>query len=128
MKLVFLSMVGVVCGTFLAFPVANLVAFGVFICAESAPFLREAVENMRTEEDGQIIWWAWTAEKIAVPIAEAFRFYGDLRPVGSLVEGRILPADDILGAAAVLLSLTAVLFVIGSAIFRSRELATYSGQ
>jgi len=128
MKLAFLSMVGVVCGTFLAFPVANLVAFGVFICAESAPFLREAVTNMRTEEDGQIIWWAWTAEKIAIPIAEAFRFYGDLRPVGSLVEGRILPGDDIFGAAVVLLSLTAILFVIGSAIFRSRELATYSGQ
>lgn len=129
LKLLFLSMIGVVCGTFLAFPVANLVAFGVFICAESAPFLKEAVDNMRVEEvDGSIIWWAWIAEKIALPIAGAFRFYGDLKPVGNLVEGKLLPSGDIAGAAIILLSLTAILFAAGASIFRSRELATYSGQ
>ncbi len=128
-KLMFLSMIGVVCGTFLAFPVANLVAFGIFICAESAPFLKDAVDNMRVEEvDGSIIWWAWIAEKIALPIAGAFRFYGDLKPVGNLVEGKLLPTIDITGAAVILLGLTVGLFAIGSAIFRSRELATYSGQ
>ena len=128
-KLLFLAMIGVVCGTFLAFPVANLVAFGIFICAESASFLKEAVDNMRVEEvDGSIIWWALIAEKIALPIAGAFRFYGDLKPIGNLVEGKLLPTIDIAGASVILLGLTAVLFAAGSAIFRSRELATYSGQ
>ena len=128
-KLAFLSMVGVCCATFLAFAVANLVAFGTFVCAEASPFLKEAVDNMRVEEvDGSTIWWALIAEKIALPIASVFRFYGDIAPVASLVDGRLLPTADVLFALVLMAALSAVLYIIASLIFKSRELATYSGQ
>ena len=129
-KLAFLAMVAVMFSTFLAFPVASLTTFGVFICAEGAKFLTEALENFRvTDADNKtVIWWAQIAEWVATPVAGLFRFYADLRPIESIVEGRLLEWSTVLNSGSLMFALTAVLFLTATAIFRSRELATYSGQ
>jgi len=123
-------MVAVMFSTFLAFPVASLTTFGVFICAEGAKFLTEALENFRvTDADNKtVIWWAQIAEWVATPVAGLFRFYADLRPIESIVEGRLLEWSTVLNSGSLMFALTAVLFLTATAIFRSRELATYSGQ
>lgn len=129
LKLAFLAMVGIVCGTFLSFPVASLMAFGILLLAESAGFLRESLEwySSRTPQ-GEVVYYKVIIRAIAVPVAYAFQFYASLRPTVNLVDGRLVPWMTVVQAVAVLGGLTAVLFVAGAAIFRRRELAIYSGQ
>src|SRR5262249_23666564 len=84
-KLAFLAMVAVAAATFLSFPVACLVAFGIFFCAESAGFLQSALENYGLQEtDKTILWWRWPIIHIAQPIADLFRFYAEVKPTENL--------------------------------------------
>ncbi len=128
LKLAFLAMIGVCASTFLAFPVACLVAFGVFMCAESASFLLSSLENFRIQDhEGHVIWWAWAVDILATQIGRIFRFYSELSPTGKLVQGMLVPWSLVGQAVAVLGALTAVLGITGGVIFRNRELAIYSG-
>jgi len=129
MKLAFLAMVGVWAATHLSFAVACLVAFGVFLMAESAGFLTESLEYYASTGDkDEIIWTRVGVRLIAVPVSYAFNFYANLRPTQHLVEGRLLGWNAVGGAVAILGALTSGLFAAGVLIFRRRELATYSGQ
>lgn len=129
LKLAFLAMVGVTASTFLSFPVAALVAFGVFFMAQSAGYLFTSLDYFASVDDkGNIDYFATVIRGIAWPISRAFRFYSDLKPTSSLVDGRMVPWSRVLSATAIIGSLCAVLYAIGVTIFRKRELATYSGQ
>lgn len=129
-KLAMLAMVAVVCSTFLAFPVASLVSFGVLLMAEGAGALSKALEffSPADGQTGEVSYWKYPVQWIATPVANIFKYYSDLDPTGKLVEGRLVSWGDV-GAAVVLIGgVTALLAITGGAIFRSRELATYSGQ
>lgn len=128
-KLAFLAMLGVACATFLSFPVATLVAFTVFFIAEGARYLLSAVERFPLEDvtTGQPLWLNIVIARIAEPIGQTFALYADLRPTGRLVEGEALGWGDFALGVTGLLGAAAVIFALGTYIFRRRELAIYSG-
>jgi len=127
-KLCFLAMLGLATGTFLSFPVATLVAVGTFLAAESAGFLTTSLEYYGTvDREGNPIWIKVLIHAIASGVAWMFGVYADLKPTTRLVDGRLLPWGDVGVALAVLASWCVVLYGVGVAIFRRRELAIYSG-
>jgi hypothetical protein len=65
---------------------------------------------------------------VANAVAWLFRTYSNLRPTARLVDGQLVSWTGVAGAAGALAAWTAALFGAGVAIFRNRELATYSGQ
>jgi hypothetical protein len=128
-KLAFLAMVGLAAGTFLSFPVAALVAIGVFVIAEGTPFLARSLENYSSfTQEGEVIYFNVVIETIASGVAWVFRTYGNLRPVERLVQGELLEWGMVGRAVGVLSAWTAGLYAAGVAILRRRELAIYSGQ
>jgi hypothetical protein len=129
LKLAFLAMVAVWAATFLSFPVASLVAFGVFLIAESAGFLTRSLEYFASvDAQGNVDYWRLLVRGIAAPVAGTFRFYAELRPTANLVDGRLVSWSTVVLAAGVLGGLAALLYALAVGIFRNRELATYSGQ
>lgn len=128
-KLAFLAMVGVTSATFLSFPVAAMTAFGVFMMAESASFLKTALDYYATVDDkGNIDYFASFIRGIAYPISRGFSFYSDLRPTSRLVDGLVIPWSTVAKAAMIISLLCGILYAIAVSIFRKRELAMYSGQ
>lgn len=128
LKLAFLAMVAVTAATFLSFAVASMVSFGVFLIAEGAGFLWEALKYYDADDKGKIILFRVAVRAVAVPISWTFKFYSNMKPTENLVDGRLVAWSTVLGAAGILGVTTFLLYCIGVAIFRKRELATYSGQ
>jgi len=134
-KLAFLGMLGVVTGTFLSFPVASLVSLGVFFTAQTAGFLSESVEYyMSGPEEGLARGIQLIAGPISQAVAWIFETYANLQPEERLVEGRLVPwigggeNPGVLVGVALLGTWTIVLYFVGAAIMKRRELAIYSGQ
>jgi ABC-type transport system involved in multi-copper enzyme maturation permease subunit len=128
-KLAFLAMLAVTAATFLSFPVACLVAFSVFLCAEGSGFLATSLEYYDAVDDkNKIEYWKTVVRAVGLAISWMFKTYGDLRPTTKLVDGRLLGWGSVVWGATVLAAWTLVLYGIAVSIFRRRELATYSGQ
>lgn len=129
-KLAFLAMLAIASGTFLSFPVACLVSFGCFWAAESAGFLKAALENWQTEDEktSKIKIVPYIIDRVANAVSWLFQTYHELRPTQRLVEGLLLSWADVAWGSAVLALWTVVLYFVGSYVFSKRELATYSGQ
>jgi hypothetical protein len=130
MRLAFLAMVGVWAATFLAFPVASLVAFGVFLVAQSSGFMGDAVENFYPDTRQGFTWeyYKFVIRAVAIPVVWLFQFYSSLDPTGDLIDGRVLSWQTVARALAVTGTITLAIYLLAVAIFRKRELATYSGQ
>ncbi|MCA9273636.1 MAG: hypothetical protein KDA31_11400 [Phycisphaerales bacterium] len=129
LKLAFLAMLGIFCSTFLSFPVASMVSFGVFLMAESAGYVRLAVDNYSTlGGNNQVNFLKVIISFISYAVSWIFNVYSDLKPVEKLVNGQMVGGVDMLVAGAVIGIWCAVLFVASVLIFRKRELAIYSGQ
>jgi len=129
LKLAFLAMVAVWAATFLSFPVASLVAFGVFLMAESAGFLSNSLEYYASvDAQGNVEAYRVIVRAIATPVAGTFKFYSELRPTTNLVDGRMISWATVAQAVAVMGGLTLALYAVAVVVFRRRELATYSGQ
>ena len=126
-KLCFLAMVAVFCSTFMSFPVASLVSLGVFFAAETTSYLFNALEYYSTEDEGKVVYFKAIVRLISVGVANLFKAYADLKPLERLVQGELIPAQDILFGIVGLALATVLLFFIAGFIFRRRELATYSG-
>jgi ABC-type transport system involved in multi-copper enzyme maturation permease subunit len=128
-KLAFLAMLGVAAATFLSFPVACLVAFGTFLAAESAPFLRASLESFSTtSDDGKEIYYIRTVMAyISSGVTWLFSTYGDLHPTRRAVEGILMSWREVGTGLIILTAWTAALYAAAVGIFRKRELATYSG-
>ena len=136
LKLAFLSILAIAGSTFLSFPVACLIAFGVFFAAEGAGYLKEASMTYTSGEDPGL----WRLVQLVVgPIAHSvawtFQSYANLDPVTRLVDGRLLPWIGVdaknpgVGRGLVILGIwSGVLYIAASLVFRRRELAIYSGQ
>lgn len=128
LKTAFVAMAGVFAGTFLSFSVATLTAVGIFLIAESARFIQDALDNWNiTDNKGHDIPFFWVIDRIASGVSTPFRFYADLRPAQRLVDGVLLPWSSVATGGILLILLVVILFFFGSLIFRSRELAIYSG-
>ena len=127
-KLAFLAMLAVCASTFLSFPVACLIAFGLFLLAEMSGFLVMAAETYSTtDRQGNEIWFKTIVANITNWVGLSFKVYNDLQPVKRLVDGRLLPWSSVSVGIGVLLAATGVLYAIAIAIFKRRELAIYSG-
>ncbi len=128
LKLAFLAMIGIVAATFLNFQVAALVAFAVFLIAESAGYLSASLEYFSTlDDDRNVVFYKAIARAISVPIATMFQFYVEIRPTTNLIDGQVVPTSRVLAAFGTLGTISSVLYGMGVLIFRRRELATYSG-
>lgn len=128
-KLCFLAMVAICASTFLSFPVASLVSFGVFLAAEGAGFLKSALENFATEDQqGKVLIFNTITAKITEAVATVFGVYAELRPTTRLVDGIRLSWGQMAMGLLVLSIASLILFLVAVVIFRRRELATYSGQ
>lgn len=128
-KLAFLAMLAIAAGTFLSFPVACLVSFGCFWAAESAGFLKAALENWQTQDEqtNKILVVRYAIDRVANAVSWLFQTYHDLRPTQRLVDGMLLSWSEVAWGTAVLALWTLFLYFLGSFIFARRELATYSG-
>jgi ABC-type transport system involved in multi-copper enzyme maturation permease subunit len=127
-KLAFLAMLAIAASTFLSFPVACLIAFTVFLAAEGAGFLTTSLEYYNaTDDKGKVILAKVVIRAVGLAVAWMFRTYSDLKPTERLVDGRMLNWGSVLWGCTVLAAWTAALYGAGVAIFRKRELATYSG-
>jgi ABC-type transport system involved in multi-copper enzyme maturation permease subunit len=127
-KLAFLAMLAIAASTFLSFPVACLIAFSVFIAAEGSGFLTTSLESYNaTDDKGKVVLVKVLIRTIGLAVAWMFKTYSDLKPTERLVDGRMLDWSSVVWGCTVLAAWTLALFGAGVAIFRKRELATYSG-
>jgi ABC-type transport system involved in multi-copper enzyme maturation permease subunit len=128
-KLAFLAMLAIAASTFLSFPVACLIAFSVFLAAETAGFLTTSLEYYHaTDDNGKVVLAKVVIRAVGLAVAWMFKTYSDLKPTERLVDGRLLDWGNVVWGCTVLAAWTLALFGAGVAIFRKRELATYSGQ
>lgn len=129
LKLAFLAMLGIFCSTFLSFAVASMVSFGVFLMAESAGYVRLAIDNYATlDSDNNLNLLKLAISATAYSVSWIFRTYAELKPVEKLVNGQIVGGVDMLMATGVIGVWCLLLFGGSVLIFRKRELAIYSGQ
>jgi ABC-type transport system involved in multi-copper enzyme maturation permease subunit len=126
-KLAFLAMLAITAATFLSFPVACLIAFSVFLAAEGAGFLKASLEAYSAVAGDEVQWWKVGVRAIGLVVSWMFTSYHELRPTMRLVDGRLLTWGSMAWGTGVLLAWTGALFGLAVAIFRRRELATYSG-
>lgn len=127
-KLGFLAMVAIAAATFLNFPTACLVAFGIFFMAEGANFLADSLKYWTDSGPGTTYdWWEYFIMGVGGTISKVFSVYANLKPTTRLVDGRLLSWADASRGTLALLSLTGLLYGVGVSIFRKRELAIYSG-
>ncbi len=130
LKLAFLAMLGIAAATFASFPVACLLAFTVFFGAESAPFLASSLEYFdRVNPVTQERYYVNTAVyEIASGVQWLLRQYGTVRPTQSLIEGRHVSWELVLHTFAWITVLwSGLAAAVGWLVFRSRQLAIYSG-
>ncbi len=130
LKLGFLAALGIAAATFTSFPVACLIAFCIFLGAESGPFLGESIDSyqVRDIQTRDIIYIKWIIAEIATAVHWALIAYGDIRPSANLVEGRLVSWMDVWRTFSVITIIwTGLTGVIGWLIFRARQLAIYSG-
>jgi ABC-type transport system involved in multi-copper enzyme maturation permease subunit len=128
MKLSFTAAVAIAAASFLAFPVACLVSMTVLLAAESAGYLTESLKYYVSKTQEGIDYFAVLVRLIAVPIAGLFHAYSELRPSAKLVDGRLVGWETLGSSLLAIGAATATVLGVGWAIFRRRELATYSGR
>lgn len=128
-KLAFLAIVAIWAATFLSFPVACLVAFGVFLAAEGSGFLRQSLESFATtDREGNLQVFNLISSGVTTVVATAFSLYSDLKPTARLVQGQLIPVASVFRGALFIAAASSLLYLAAVITFRRRELATYSGR
>jgi hypothetical protein len=129
-KLSFLGMLGIVAATFLSFPIAVMLAFTVFAGGSLAPFISMSVGEFRI--DYEAIFPVRAAQWLIIIIAQSaewlLRPFGEASPNSRVIEGRLVPWGGVIRDFLQLGILwCGIVLMVGWAVFRRRELATYSG-
>ena len=129
-KLGFLAMLGVVASTFLSFPVAMLLAFTVFLGGSMTPFISTSLSQFRPDEDAILL--IKIVQMVIAAIARAaewlLRPFGEASPNRLVVEGRLVSLGAVVRDFVVIgLFWCGTVLLVGWAVLRRRELATYSG-
>ncbi len=130
-KLSFLAMLAVCSATFLSFPVACLLSFGIFLAGSMSPFLADSLRYPLVDLGPGPIGMAIRETVLAVAAVMEFllRPFGRVGANESLVQGVNVSWTELAEAAAVIgLGWTGVALLVGWAAFRRKELAIYSGQ
>lgn len=129
LKLAFIAMLGIFCSTFMSFSVASLVAFGVFLMAESAGFVRQSIDNYATlNSEGELNIAKLIVSATGFSVSWIFGTYARLSPIEKLVNGQVVGGVTVFKAVAIIGIWCGILYAGSVAIFRKRELAIYSGQ
>lgn len=127
-KLALLAMLAVWASTFASFPVACLIAGGLFFIGESAGFVQDSLGA----------WGTTTATGDPAPlramiyhfadwVSRMFKVYNELRPAKRLAEGQQLSWGTVSRGVFTLGLVCAIFYGLGVLIFRRRQLAIYSG-
>ena len=130
LKLGFLAMLGITAATFASFPVACLVAFGIFFGAQTAPYLKESIEYYRTIDlkTNQTIYIKWIISQVATGVHFILQGFEQVNPTERLIDGRNIPWKDVSTVFYTITFLwTGITGLLGWIIFRMRQLAIYSG-
>ena len=130
LKLSFVAMLAVTLSSFLSFPVACLVVFTIFAAGSLAPYLATSIDQYRIRTDSGFLK---AVESVIRGIASGTEFsvraFGEARASGPLVEGRLVSWEVVVRTFALIgIAWSGVLLVVGSFVFRRKELAIYSGQ
>jgi len=128
-KLAMLGMLAVWASTFASFPVACLIAGGLFFIGQSAGFVQDALPGWgKTNVEGDPSMYRTVIYYFADWISSAFKVYNDLRPTARLSDGRMLSWGSVSRGVITLGGISGLFYVLGILIFRRRQLAIYSGQ
>lgn len=130
-KLAFLAALATVAGSFLSFPIAVLLAFGVFSMASLTPFLATSIDNWYVDPKSGFASAA--AQRTVLAIAGAIEWalggFAAQSPSDALAQGRAIRGDAILQAVGGIgLAWTLATLALGWAVMRRKEVAVYSGQ
>ncbi len=127
-KLSLLAMLAVWASTFSSFPVACLIAGGLFFIGESAGFVQDSLGAWGTTDiKGEHAPLRALVYHFADWISSMFKVYNDLRPAKRLAEGQQLSWRTVSGGVFTLGLVCSVFYALGVLIFRKRQLAIYSG-
>lgn len=128
-KLAMLAMLAVWASTFASFPVACLIAGGLFFVGQSAGFVQDALPGWgMTNADGDPSIFRTVIYYFADWISSVFKVYNDLRPTARLSDGQMLSWASVSRGVFALGTISGVFYIAGVLIFRRRQLAIYSGQ
>jgi hypothetical protein len=127
-KLALLAMLAVWASTFASFPVACLIASGVFFMAETAGFVQGALPGWgKTTVDGDPSLYRTVIYNFADYVSSIFKVYNELKPTKRISEGELLSWGRVANGVFALGFATFVFYLLGVLIFRRRQLAIYSG-
>ena len=129
-KLSFLGMLGIAAATFLSFPVAILLAFTVFIGGSMTPFISTSIDQFRPKQDATaVVWFFQTViSAVARTVEWLLRPFGQSSPNRLVIEGRLVSVSSMIQNLFVIgIFWSGATLSVAWAVFRRRELATYSG-
>ena len=130
-KLGFLAALAVAAGSLLSFPIAVLLAFGVFAMATLTPFLAVSIKNYYPDQKSGLLIWAF--QEIVLGIARTIEFllrgFAARSPSDSLAQGRAITWGTLWDTfAGIGLGWTGAVLALGWLSIRRKEIAVYSGQ
>ena len=129
-KVAFLAALAVTAGALLSFPIAVLLAFGVFALATLTPFLGHSIETYYPDRNSGILIWASQEAVLGVSrgVEFALRGFAARSPSDALAQGRSITWSTLAETAAGIgLAWTGGVLAIGWFSVRRKELAVYSG-
>lgn len=127
-KLAMLAMLAVWASTFASFPVACLIAGGLFFMGQSAGFVQSALPGWGTTNvEGNPSVYRSIVYHFADWVSSLFTVYNQLRPTARLAEGQLLSWGSVSRGVMALGTFCAVFYLLAVLIFRRRQLAIYSG-
>jgi hypothetical protein len=130
-KIAFLSAIAVVAGSLLSFPIAVLLAFGVFCMATITPFLSSSLAYFLPDQKSGI--FVWVFQYVVLAIASTIEFllrgFAARSPSDSLAQGRSITWDALVQTVLTIgLAWTGGVLLLGWLGIRRKEIAVYSGQ
>jgi hypothetical protein len=129
-KLAFLAALAVTAGALLSFPIAVLLAFGIFSLATFAPFLSQSLRTYYPDQASSVLAWAFQQAIFAIAGSVEFvlRGFAARSPSDALAQGRSITwatlAETVAGIG---LAWTGGVLLFGLLCVRRKELAVYSG-
>jgi len=128
LKVGFIAAAAIGASAFLSFPVACLLSLVLVFGASTAGFVEQALEEFPYfDSSGAFDPVGAVVRTGALPIVLAFGAYAKINPAASLVDGRLVTAEQLGRLLLMVGGWTAASLLLGWLVFRKRELALYSG-
>jgi hypothetical protein len=130
-KVAFLASLAVVAGSLLSFPIAVLLAFGIFSMATLTPFLANSLRDYRVDWNSGAAIGTFQAvvRSLAVTIEFLLHGFASRSPSDALAQGRAITLAGLFDAFVTIgLAWGGGVLLLGWAAIRRKEVAVYSGQ